>query len=90
MPFDELIAKSDVLTIHCPGGGANKDLVDAAVIARMKRGAVLVNAARGDIVNEAALVAALESGQISAPASTPSSRSRCRRRAGSPASTTSC
>ena len=65
VPFDELMARSDVLTIHCPGGGANKDLVDAAVIARMKRGAVLVNAARGDIVNEAALVAALESGQIS-------------------------
>lgn len=62
--FDELIAQSDILTLHCPGGDANKKLINAKVLARMKRGSVLVNAARGDVVDEDAMVAALESGQL--------------------------
>lgn len=64
VPFATLLAESDILTIHCPGGGANKRLVGERELARMKRGAVLVNTARGDIVDEAALVAALRSGQL--------------------------
>jgi phosphoglycerate dehydrogenase-like enzyme len=64
VPFDELIEASDILTIHCPGGGSNRNLIDATRIGQMKRGAVLVNAARGDIVDEEALVAALTSGHL--------------------------
>lgn len=62
--FDELMAASDVLTLHCPGGGANHHIVDRAALARMKPGSVLVNCARGDVVDEDALVEALESGQL--------------------------
>jgi phosphoglycerate dehydrogenase-like enzyme len=64
VPFDELIAESDVLTLHCPGGEANHHIINAKTLARMKRGSVLVNAARGDVVDEEAMVAALESGQL--------------------------
>ncbi|MBP1883773.1 2-hydroxyacid dehydrogenase [Sinorhizobium mexicanum] len=62
--FDELMEQSDILTLHCPGGAANHRIINAAAIARMKRGSVLVNAARGDVVDEDAVVAALESGQL--------------------------
>lgn len=64
VPFDELIARSDVLSLHCPGGKANRHLLNAEAFARMKRGAVLVNAARGEVVDEDAMVEALESGQL--------------------------
>lgn len=62
--FDRLLAESDILTIHCPGGAATRNLVDGAAIARMKPGAIIVNTARGEIVDEAALVAALRSGHL--------------------------
>lgn len=62
--FDELMRGSDVLTLHCPGGEANHHIVNAESLARMKRGSVLVNCARGDVVDEDAMVAALESGQL--------------------------
>ncbi len=61
-----LVADADVLSLHVPGGPATRHLVDAALLARMKRGAVLINTARGAVVDEAALVAALETGQIAA------------------------
>lgn len=64
--FDELLAASDVLTIHVPGTPATRGLVDAAAIGRMKRTAVLVNTARGHIVDNAALADALTSGRIAA------------------------
>ncbi len=62
--FDRLLAESDVLTLHCPGGAKNRHLIDAGALARMKPGAVLINTARGELVDERALVAALESGQL--------------------------
>lgn len=62
--FDELIEKSDILTLHCPGGEANHHIINASTLARMKRGSALVNCARGDVVDEDAMVAALESGQL--------------------------
>lgn len=64
VPFDELMARSDVLTLHCPGGEANHHVINRKSLARMKRGSVLVNCARGDVVDEAAMVEALESGQL--------------------------
>jgi D-3-phosphoglycerate dehydrogenase len=62
----ELLERSDIVTLHCPGGGGNRHMIDAAALARMKKGAVLINVARGDLVEEAALVEALRSGHLSA------------------------
>lgn len=63
-----IISQSDVLTLHCPSTAQTRRLVNAASIAQMKRGAILVNLARGDLVETPALVAALQSGQLSAAA----------------------
>jgi len=61
---DELLASSDVITIHLILSGRTRGLIGAADIARMKKGVVLVNTSRGPIVEEAALIAALKSGHI--------------------------
>ena len=62
--FDALIAQADVVSIHVPLVDSTRHLFDARRIAAMKRGAVLVNAARGGIVDEPSLVAALKSGHL--------------------------
>jgi lactate dehydrogenase-like 2-hydroxyacid dehydrogenase len=59
-----LAAESDVLIVACPGGAATKHLVDAKVIAALGRKGTLVNIARGSIVDESALVAALQDGSL--------------------------
>jgi len=64
VPFEELLEQSDVLSIHCPLSPQTRHLIGAAELLRMKRGALLVNTARGPIVDEAALVAALETGHL--------------------------
>ena len=64
--LDELAACADVVSLHCPGGPATRHLVDAAFLRRMKPDAVLVNTARGTVVDEAALVEALATGEIAA------------------------
>jgi lactate dehydrogenase-like 2-hydroxyacid dehydrogenase len=56
----------DVLTLHAPGGGGTRAWLDAARIARLPRGAVVVNAARGSLIDDVALIAALRSGQVAA------------------------
>jgi D-3-phosphoglycerate dehydrogenase len=61
---DELLATSDVITIHLILSGRTRGLIAAADIAMMKKGVVLVNTSRGPIVEEAALIAALKSGHI--------------------------
>lgn len=63
--MDELLAQSDIITLHIPGGTANYHLFNKETFAKMKPGAALINAARGDLVDEAALVEALESGHVS-------------------------
>jgi glyoxylate reductase len=68
LELDELIAASDVLTLHCPLTEATHHLLDARRLALMKPTAVLVNTARGPIVDEAALAAALQVGTIRAAA----------------------
>lgn len=65
VPLDELLARSDVVTLHAPGGAQNRHMIGKNEIARMKRGAVLINVARGELVVEEDLVAALRSGQLS-------------------------
>lgn len=64
VPFDRLLAESDVLTLHCPLTPATRHLIGIDELRRMKRSALLVNTARGGLVDEAALVRALEEGLI--------------------------
>jgi len=62
--FDELLRESDVISVHCPLTADTRHLIGAAQFEQMKPGAYLVNSARGPIVDEQALVQALESGRI--------------------------
>lgn len=62
----DLAAEADVLSLHVPGGEATHHLVDAALLARMKPGAILVNTARGSVVDEAALADTLANGRLGA------------------------
>ena len=64
----ERIGEIDVLTLHCPLKPETRHLIDAAALARMKPTAVLVNTARGPVVDEAALVEALRAGTIAGAA----------------------
>jgi lactate dehydrogenase-like 2-hydroxyacid dehydrogenase len=61
---EELLEAADFVSLHMPGGGENTHLMDAARLARMKPTAFLVNSARGDVVNQNALIKALQSGTI--------------------------
>jgi lactate dehydrogenase-like 2-hydroxyacid dehydrogenase len=60
----EVFAQADFVSLHCPGGAETYHLIGAEAFAAMKPGAFLINSARGDVVDEAALVDALRSGQI--------------------------
>lgn len=64
MPLHELLAWADVVTLHVPLSDDTRDLIGAAELAAMKPGALLVNCARGGVVDEAALLAALEAGRL--------------------------
>lgn len=63
---DAVIAAADVLSLHVPLTAATRGLLNAARLARMRRGAILINTARGEVVDEAALIEALQSGQLRA------------------------
>jgi glycerate dehydrogenase len=67
-PLEELFRSSDVVTLHCPLGDATRELVNAAHLAQMKPSALLINAGRGPLVNEADLAQALERGVIAGAA----------------------
>ena len=62
--LDELMGKADILTLHCPAGPNTHHMIDARRIDLMKNGASLINTARGDLVDQDALIAALESGKL--------------------------
>jgi D-3-phosphoglycerate dehydrogenase len=62
--LDDLLAQSDVVSLHVPGGDQNRHLIDAKTFSQMKPGAILINVARGDLVDEAALVKAIRSGHL--------------------------
>jgi glycerate dehydrogenase len=63
-PVDELFTCSDVISLHCPLSEQTRHLVNAARLARMRPTALLINTGRGDLVDEAALAAALNQGRI--------------------------
>jgi glyoxylate reductase len=62
--LDELLATSDIVSVNCPYGPATHHLVDSVALAKFKPTAFLINTARGPIVDEVALVNALEQGQL--------------------------
>jgi len=66
--LDDVITKSDFITLHVPLTPDTKDLFNAATFARMKKGSFLINCARGGIVNEADVLEALKSGQLAGAA----------------------
>ena len=62
--LDNLLARSDVVSLNLALNDETRGFIDAARIARMKKGAILINTARGALVDEDAMLAALRSGQI--------------------------
>lgn len=63
-PFDEVLARSDVISLHVPLTAQTRNMIGLEQLRRMKRTAILINTARGGLVDEAALVQALEQGLI--------------------------
>jgi phosphoglycerate dehydrogenase-like enzyme len=63
-PFAELLLQADIVSLHLPLSPATRHVIGAPELAQMKRSAVLINTARGPLVDEAALIAALRAGQI--------------------------
>lgn len=64
--FDELLAQSDILSLHCPLSDRTKGLINKEALSKMKKSAILVNVARGPVVDTQALYEALTEGQIAA------------------------
>ena len=62
--LDTLVAEADVLTLHCPATSETHELLDARRLALMKPSAYIVNTARGELIDEDALIAALEAGKL--------------------------
>jgi D-3-phosphoglycerate dehydrogenase len=62
--LDQLLKQSDIVTLHVPGAASTRNLINAAAIRKMKRGAVLINLSRGDVMDSNAVAAALKSGHL--------------------------
>lgn len=58
--IEDVLTEADFVSLHCPGGAENRHLINASRFAAMKRGAFLINTARGDVVDEQALIVALK------------------------------
>jgi len=66
--LNELLSQSDAISLHCPSMAQTRGMINRDSLAMMKRGVILINVARGDLVDPAALTAALQSGHVSAAA----------------------
>lgn len=66
--LDELYATADVISLHCPLFDDNKGMINAAAIARMKPGVMLINTSRGPLINEQDLADALAAGRVAGAA----------------------
>ena len=64
-PFDEVLERSDIITLHCPLNDETRGMIGAPEFAKMRRKPLLINTARGGLVDESAVGPALTSGQIS-------------------------
>ncbi|MCL6103876.1 MAG: hypothetical protein M1292_15570 [Bacteroidetes bacterium] len=62
--FDKLLEKSDVISVHCPHTAETHHLLDEAAMKKMKKGAVLINTARGAVIDEKMLVKYLQNGKL--------------------------
>ena len=69
LPLEQLLEQCDVISLHCPLNEQTRNLIDARALARMKSTALLINTARGALVDEEALLTALEQGKIGGAAS---------------------
>ena len=68
LPLKEVLAQADVLSLHCPLTKENARMIDEAALAQMKPGAFLLNTARGGLLDEEAVAAALKSGRLAGAA----------------------
>ena len=68
VPLDDLLRRSDVISLHTSLSAQTEKLIDAAAIAKMKKGVRLINCARGELIDEAALAEALKSGHVAGAA----------------------
>lgn len=64
VPTEELLAQSDIISLHCPQNADNLRMINAEALGRMKDGAILLNTARGGLIDEAAVAEALKSGKL--------------------------
>jgi lactate dehydrogenase-like 2-hydroxyacid dehydrogenase len=62
--LEDVIEQADIVSLHIPGGDETRGMISAEMIARMRPGAYLINTARGDVVDEEALIAALRAGRL--------------------------
>ena len=79
--LDTLLARSDVLSLHCPATPATRGLINAATLAKAKPGMILLNTARGALVDEQAVADALKTGSLAFTVPMPLALNRCRRQA---------
>ena len=68
IPFEDLLKRSDVISLHTALSPATEQMINAAALAQMKKGARLINCARGELIDEAALAEALRSGHLAGAA----------------------
>ncbi|MGA7854786.1 MAG: phosphoglycerate dehydrogenase [Candidatus Acidiferrales bacterium] len=68
IPFEDLLKRSDVISLHTALSPATEKIINAAALAQMKKGARLINCARGELIDEAALAGALRSGHLAGAA----------------------
>ena len=64
VPLETLLSESDIITLHTPATAETEHIIDTAAFARMKEGVILVNTARGSLIDSSALLVALESGKV--------------------------